>query len=88
MKIKPKKFVNFVSRQPHWLSNRKGYYTMERNERVDEFSKTLINKIRKQIDSFDLRTYPDTDRIYKEVAKWQKISQINLFYMKVQMAAF
>ena len=48
MKIKPKKFVNFVSRQPHWLSNRKGYYTMERNERVDEFSKTLINKIRKQ----------------------------------------
>ena len=32
MKIKPKKFVYYVERKPHWLSNRQGYYT-ERNER-------------------------------------------------------
>ena len=46
---------------------------MERNERVDEFSKDLMNKIKNELTSFDLRTYPDTDKIYKEVAKWQKI---------------
>ena len=73
MKIYSKKYVNFVPRQPHWLSNRRGYYTMERNERVDEFSKKLMNKIRRELTSFDLRTYPDTDKIYKEVADWQKI---------------
>ena len=46
MQIKPKKFVYYVERKPHWLSNRQGYFTMERNERVDEFSKKLMNKIR------------------------------------------
>tara|TARA_B100000963_G_scaffold250225_1_gene219204 strand:+ start:4285 stop:5364 length:1080 start_codon:yes stop_codon:yes gene_type:complete len=73
MKINSKKYVNFVPRQPHWLSNRKGYYTMERNERVDDFSKKLMSNIKKELTSFDLRTYPDTDKIYKEVASWQQI---------------
>ena len=41
MKIKPKKFVNYVERKPHWLSNRQGFYTMERNERVDDFQSHL-----------------------------------------------
>ena len=73
MKIKPKKFVYFVERKPHWLSNRQGYFTMERNERVDDFSKTFMNKLKKEITSFDLRTYPDTHLIYEEVAKWLKV---------------
>ena len=73
MKINSKKYVNFVPRQPHWLSNRKGYFTMERNERVDEFSNKLMSKIKKELTSFDLRTYPDTDKIYKEVSSWQQI---------------
>ena len=34
MQIKPKKFVYYVERKPTWLSNRQGYFTMERNERV------------------------------------------------------
>lgn len=73
MKISPKKHINFVPRQPHWLSNRRGYFTMERNERVDDFSKKIMSKVKSELTSFDLRTYPDTDKIYKEVAAWQKI---------------
>jgi len=78
VKIKPKKFVNLVLRQPHWLSNREGFYTMERNERVDEFSKKEMSKLLSQFKSFDLRTYPDTDKIYNKVAKWQNVKVENL----------
>ena len=49
MKIKPKKFVYFVERQPHWLSNRQGYFTMERNERVDEFPKSFMKKLKMRL---------------------------------------
>jgi len=73
MKIKPKKFINYIPREPHWLTSRKGFYTMERNERVDEFSSNIMKKIYKEIDSYAFRTYPDTDKIYKQVANWQKI---------------
>ena len=60
MKIKPKKNIFYVERKPHWLTSRQGYYTMERNERVDEFPKKFMNDLKKEIQSFDLRTYPDT----------------------------
>ena len=73
MKILPKKFVYYVERKPHWLSNRQGYFTMERNERVDDFPKSFMKKIKNEVKSFDLRTYPDTHLIYKEVAKWLKV---------------
>ena len=73
MIIKPKKFVYFVKREPHWLSNRYGYFTMERNERVDDFPVSFMKKIKKEIKSFDLRTYPDTHLIYEQVAKWLKV---------------
>ena len=73
MKILPKKFVYYVERKPHWLSNRQGYFTMERNERVDDFPKSFMKKIKNEVKSFDLRTYPDTHLIYEEVAKWLKV---------------
>ena len=73
MKIKPKKFVYYVERKPHWLSNRQGFFTMERNERVDDFPESFMKKIKSEIKSFDLRTYPDTHLIYEEVAKWLKV---------------
>ncbi len=73
MKIKPKKFVNYVERKPHWLSSRQGFYTMERNERVDDFPISFMKKLKNEIQSFDLRTYPDTHLIYEEVAKWLKV---------------
>ncbi len=73
MKIKPKKFVYYVERKPHWLDSRQGYFTMERNERVDEFPKNFMNKLKNEIKSFDLRTYPDTHFMYEELAKWLKV---------------
>ena len=45
MKIKPKKFVYYVERKPHWLSNRQGFFTMERNERVDDFPESFTPTI-------------------------------------------
>lgn len=73
MKIKPKKFVYYVERKPHWLSNRQGFFTMERNERVDDFPESFMKKVKNEIKSFDLRTYPDTHLIYEEVARWLKV---------------
>lgn len=46
---------------------------MERNERVDEFPKSFMNTLKKELTSFDLRTYPDTHLIYEEVSRWLKI---------------
>ena len=57
MKITPKKFVNYIPRTPHWLVDRQGYYTMERNERVDEFSQSIMKKIFSQINSFGKQIY-------------------------------
>ena len=35
MKIKPKSHIKFLPREGHWIQkSRKGYFTMERNERV------------------------------------------------------
>ena len=70
-----KKNLSLVSRTGHWVDNRKRYLTMERNERVDEFSKNIIRDLKRNISSFDLRTYPDDiNRIYKELSRWLKIN--------------
>ena len=74
MKIAPKSSISFVPRQPHWIQNRRKYYTMERNERVDEFDKKIVLNIFKKISSYDLRTYPDEmEKFYKLLAKWLKV---------------
>ena len=78
MKIKPKKNIFFVERKPHWLSSRQGYFTMERNERVDEFPNSFMRALKKNLNSFDLRTYPDTHLIYEEVSRWLKIKNNQL----------
>ena len=78
MKIKPKKNIFFVERKPHWLSSRQGYFTMERNERVDEFPNSFMSTLKKNLNSFDLRTYPDTHLIYEEVSRWLKIKNNQL----------
>ena len=63
MQIKPKKFVYYVERKPHWLSNRQGYFTMERMKEL-MISQIFYEQTQKEIQSFDLRTYPDTHLIY------------------------
>ena len=39
-----KKSLALIPRTGHWVNYRKNYLTMERNERVDEFSKTIIKE--------------------------------------------
>ncbi len=76
--VKLKKSIGFVKRYPHFISKRRGFYTMERNERVDDFDKKTLNKIFSNINSFDLRTYPTLDDIYFKLAKWLKVKEENL----------
>ncbi len=75
---KIKNSVGLVKRVPHFISKRRGMYTMERNERVDDFEKKILTKIFKNINSFDLRTYPTLDNIYLKLAKWLKVKEENL----------
>ena len=55
--IKPKKNVQLVPRISHWIKNREGYFTMERNERVDDFNSDTM-RILNSISSFDLSSFP------------------------------
>ena len=75
---KIKNSVGLVKRVPHFISKRRGMFTMERNERVDYFEKKILTKIFKNINSFDLRTYPTLDNIYLKLAKWLKVKEENL----------
>lgn len=76
MKIVPKSSISLVPRAPHWIQNRQNYYTMERNERVDEFDKKTLSNILKKISSYGLRTYPDEmENFYKLMSKWLKVKK-------------
>ena len=79
MNIKPKKHIKFLPREGHWIKkSRVGYYTMERNERVDEFSSFEMKSLFKKLNSFDLRTYPENNEIYLRLAKWLKVKSSNV----------
>ena len=79
MHIKPKKHIKFLPREGHWIKkSRVGYFTMERNERVDEFSSLQMVSLFKKLTSFDLRTYPENNEIYSKVAKWIKVKPNNV----------
>jgi len=75
--IRSKKSIQLVPRSAHWVKNREGYVTMERNERVDDFKSSTMN-ILKNISSFDFRTYPDTNLVYKNLSKWLSMKEENL----------
>lgn len=50
MKITPKIFVSYIPREPHWLSSRKEYYIIEKNERIDEFPANAMKRFAKKLD--------------------------------------
>lgn len=74
-----KKNINFVPRLPHWISNRENFYTMERNERVEDFQSKHLKSLFSSISSFDIRTYPDPKNIYSIISKWLKVKPENVF---------
>ena len=80
MIIKPKKNIKFLNRLGHWITNsRRGYLTMERNERVDEFSNAQLKKLFKNLTSFDLRTYPENSEIYFKISKYESRCNFGFF---------
>ena len=68
MKIEPNKKIQIINRITPKREDRKNFFTMDRNERVDDFSSTIIKKALSQISSYDLRTYPDNSEIYNNSA--------------------
>jgi len=69
------KSINFVERSGHWIQDRSKFLTMERNERVSEFNKKTLKKLKNIFaNSYNLRTYPDkTEKLYSVFSKWLKI---------------
>ena len=60
-----------LTREKISFSSRKNFLRLDKNERVGEFSKKLINDFK--ISSFDLSAYPETGAIYKLLSKKLKI---------------
>ena len=68
MKIEPNKKIQIINRITPKREDRKNFFTMDRNERVDDFSTVIIKKALSQISSYDLRTYPDSSEIYNKLS--------------------
>jgi histidinol-phosphate aminotransferase len=51
---------------------------LNRNERVENFPKNLLEKIFKQAKNYDLGKYPDQELIYKHLSKYLKIKKQNI----------
>ena len=67
MKIRIKKTIKLIKRTQSSIQNRSSFFTMDRNERVDEFSQSNIRNCIKNIGSFDIRTYPNNYFVYKKI---------------------
>jgi len=78
MKINPSKSIRVINRLDSKPGTRKKYYTMERNERVDEFLTRHIKEATSQISSYDFRTYPNNNKIYNQLSKYLKINRNNI----------
>ena len=70
MKINPSKSIRVINRLDSKPGTRKKYYTMERNERVDEFLTRHIKEATSQISSYDFRTYPNNNKIYDDIEQF------------------
>jgi histidinol-phosphate aminotransferase len=60
--------LNFVSR--------KNYLRLDKNERVNDFTKKILNKVK--LSSFDLTAYPETGKIYKYLSNYLKVTKDQL----------
>jgi len=78
MKDMPKKEIKLIKRTQPSIQDRNSFFTMDRNERVDEFSKTIVSKCFKSISSFDMRTYPNNLIVYKKISNWLNLNKENI----------
>lgn len=70
------KIIKNLSRENTNFKSRKDFLRLDKNERVSDFGKNILNKIK--ISSFDLTAYPETGPIYQLIAKYFKIKINNI----------
>jgi len=68
--------IKLLERDKAKLSSRKNYLRLDKNEKVNNFEKKLLNKIK--ITSFDLSAYPETGKIYKYLSNYLKVPKAQL----------
>ena len=78
MKIRIKKTIKLIKRTQSSIKNRSSFFTMDRNERVNEFSQSNVRNCIKNIGSFDIRTYPNNYSVYKKIANWLNLKKENI----------
>jgi histidinol-phosphate aminotransferase len=57
--------------------DRSGFVRMDKNEKINPFSKNIYKKIFKKIDGHNLLMYPDQRPFYKKLSKFLKIKKEN-----------
>ena len=78
MKIRLKKTIKLIKRTQSSIQNRSSFFTMDRNERVDEFSQSNVRNCIRNIGSFNIRTYPNNYFVYKKIANWLNLKKENI----------
>ena len=73
--MKIRKIKN-LKRDTFYIFSRKNFIRLDKNEKVDVYSKKILNKIK--FSPFDLSAYPETGLVYKKIAKLNKISIKNI----------
>jgi len=71
--VPPKPHLDGVWRTPHRLETRQGFELMDRNERTVDFPPQVMEDIRRLIDPFTLRAYPEPEALYGRLAAWLNV---------------
>ena len=75
--IKYKKWIYNIYRNPPIHNSRFNELRLEKNERIEDFEKSLLSKFKKQINSTYLNAYPETYSLYEMLAKHHKLNKNN-----------
>lgn len=70
-----KKWIKKIFRVEHSETDRFKFLRLDKNERVINFEKKFINYIKKSINTYQLASYPNINKIYQILSKDLKVSQ-------------
>ena len=76
--IPPKKQLAGIRRIAHAENSREGFVPLDRNERTEDFPPEAIEEIRALVTPFLLRSYPEPEPLYRELARWLGVSRDQL----------
>ena len=69
------KWLNKIHRIRGQFETRFDYLRLDKNERTSSFQKSLINFIKKKLNTNHLSTYPEVEKLYNSLAKFLGISK-------------